>query len=324
MKLTKKMFDKELRSMYRPGKIMSSILSKKWGVKLFNRMMDKPSRGKSIKGIECSEMMMPSKNNGPDIRVRVFKPENVDGSLPGMLFIHGGGYIVGTPEQFLDIIKNYIDKRPCIIIAPDYRKALENPYPDGFNDCYDALLWMKNKGDSIGVDTENIIVAGLSAGGGLTAAVSLKARDTKDVDLKFQIPVYPMLDDRQQTESVRTLKGVPVWDSENTAFAWDLYLKRLKENGDKIPSYASPARAKDFSNLPPTITFIGDTEPFRDETLEYLKKLEENGIPVKYTIFKGAFHGFDRAKPKATISKQSVEFLFNSYAEYYDKYLTTK
>lgn len=321
MRIEKKMFDEELRPTYRIGKMMSMMLRKKWGVKMFNKMIDKPSKGKSIEGIDCSEMMIPSNNGDHEIRVRVFKPANTNGPLPGMLFLHGGGYIVGTPEQFLDIIKGYIQKRPCIIVAPDYRKALKNPFPDGFNDCYDALLWMKNYGDSIGIDSNKLIVAGNSAGGGLAVATALKARDTKSVSLKFQMPIYPMLDDRQQTESARLYKGAPMWDTRNSAFAWDLYLKRLTNNNDSIPTYAAPAREVDYSDLPPTITFFGDSEPFRDEDLHYMENLKEAGVPVTYKMFKGAFHGFEMARPEARISKDAIEFLLNAYGTYYDQYL---
>ncbi|MFY0687456.1 MAG: alpha/beta hydrolase [Cyclobacteriaceae bacterium] len=321
MKFNKKMFNKELRSIYHVGKLLAYMLRKNSRVNFYRRMMDKPSVGKSIDGIDCSEMMVPSNHGGPDIRVRIFKPKQMEGPLPGMLFFHGGGYIVGTPEQFLDIIKKYIDKRPCIVIAPDYRKAINDPFPNGFNDCYDTLCWSRDQSGKLGIDQNRLMVAGHSAGGGLAVAVALKARDTGDVALKLQIPVYPMLDDRQKTESMKTFEGVPMWDSRNTAYAWDLYLHRLKLQGDKIPAYASPARETDYSNLPPAISFFGDMEPFRDEAQSYLEQLKASGIPVKYKIVKGAFHGFEMAQPKASISKEAESYLLEAYADYYDQYL---
>ncbi|MFY0644357.1 MAG: alpha/beta hydrolase [Bacteroidia bacterium] len=317
----KESLNKELQSTYRIGKTMSYLLRKNWGVKVYNRLIDSPSRGKSTPGIQCEELTIPSRNQGPDIRTRVFRPKNVEGPLPGMLFLHGGGFIVGTPEQFFDIIKEYIKTRPCIIVAPDYRKALAHPFPDGFNDCYDSLLWMRDFGESVNIDTSKLIIAGHSAGGGLAVAVSMKARDTRDAKLQFQIPIYPMLDDRQQTASMLRFKGSPMWDNRNTRFAWEHYLKRLVSASSEIPSYASPSRSTDFSNLPPAITFFGSQEPFHDEVMNYIKNLDQQGIPVSYKIVPGAYHGFEMVKPEAKISVETTKFLMNNYAAFYDKYL---
>mgnify|MGYP000573631132 CR=1 FL=1 len=129
----------------------------------------------------------------------------------------GGGYVHGVPEQFGAIIKDFIETEPCIIVAPDYRKAVESPYPAAFNDCYDTLLWMRDNAASIGGRTDGFIVSGHSAGGGLSAAVSLKATDTGDAKLAFQMPVYPMIDDRtclHQVKRVEHRAGTQCGDEE--------------------------------------------------------------------------------------------------------------
>lgn len=317
MSVTKKMYDKELRRYYFPLKVMASLLTRKWTINLFNSLI-KLSKGKLINGLDCKEVFIPSKNNGPDIRIRIFKPKNTDTDLPGMLYLHGGGYMMGIPENALDTIKAFIEKRPCIIVAPDYRKSIKNPYPDGFNDCYDTLLWMKENAPSLGIISDKFIVAGHSAGGGLTAAVSLKARDTKDVNIAFQMPIYPMIDHRQNTESAKNMNSVPAWNAKTNEVGWSYYLNNIE---GAIPIYASPAMNTNYKNLPPTITFVGELEPFKDETINYVESLRGENIPVKFQLFKGAFHAFESLAKNTTIGKTANEFQFQSFVEYYDKYL---
>ncbi len=317
MKFTKKMYDAELRKYYFSMKIFSKFLTKKWTVNLLNKAMSR-DKGKVIENLQCEEQFIPSKNGGPDIRIRIFRPKNTNKNLPAMLYNHGGGYLSGNPEIALDFIKDIIETRPCVIIAPDYRKSIKNPYPAGFNDCYDTLLWMKENASSIGINPSNFMIAGHSAGGGLTAAVTLKARDTKDVDIAFQMPVYPMIDHLQNTESAKNMDSVPVWNGKTNAFAWFHYLKNTK---GEIPHYASPSLNNNYKNFPPTITFVGDLEPFKDETLNYIEALKNKNIPVKFELFKGAFHGFELLAKNSSIGKKANQFQLDAFAEYFDKYV---
>lgn len=316
MKISKTMYNMELRVYYYPLRIFANIISKKWGIKLINKFM-KMNKGKNIKELHCEELYIPSKNNGPDIRLRIFKPTNNIKKLNAMLYIHAGGYMLDIPEGSLDIIKNFIEKRNCVIVAPDYRKSLKNPYPDGFNDCYDTLLWMKENAKSLNINSQKFIIAGHSAGGGLTAAITLKARDTNDINIAFQMPIYPMIDCKQNTNSAKEMKSVPVWNSKTNKVAWDLYLRNIKDN---IPYYASPSLNNYYKNLPPTITFVSNLEPFKDETINYIKALEDENISVKFKLFNGAFHGFDKLAKTTDIGKQAYNFQYDSFAEYFDKY----
>lgn len=322
MKVAKNMLNKELQSSYWMLKITGRLLMNKTGVRMLNSISAR-SKGKNIDGLHCEERFIPSRNGGPDIRVRIFKPMNCTESLPGMLYIHGGGMMLGTPEDYLAIIKNYIETKPCVIVAPDYRKSLDAPFPAPFNDCYDTLLWLNENVKQLGVISDKLIVAGHSAGGGLAAAVSLKATDTEAVNIAFQMPIYPMLDDRQKTESAKE-NNAPVWSSRSNNFGWSHYLKGLQEQGVAIPNYAAPARAKHYAKLPPTITFVGDLEPFRDETIEYVEHLKREGVPVAFQLFKGCFHAFEVTFPKLEISKEAWSFLLTSYSSYVDKYVYSK
>ncbi len=311
------MYDRELRRYYFPLKLMASFFTNRWAIIFFNNLF-KLLRGKSIAGLDCEEQFIPSKHNGPDIRIRIFKPKNAHSNLPGMLYLHGGGYMMGVPENALDAIKSFIDTRPCIIVAPDYRKSIKNPFPDGFNDCYDTLLWMQENASLLGISSNKFIVAGHSAGGGLTAALTLKVRDTKAVQIAFQMPIYPMIDHLQNTESAKRMTSVPAWNAKTNKVGWNHYLKNIK---GPIPIYAAPVLNTDYKNMPPTITFVGDLEPFKDETIHYVESLRKENIPVKFKLFEGAFHAFDSLAKSTTLGKQANEFQFLSFAEYYDKYM---
>jgi acetyl esterase/lipase len=216
--------------------------------------------------------------------------------------------------------QNYINKRPCVVVAPDYRKAHKEPYPAALNDCYDTLLWIQENADELGIKADKFVVAGHSAGGGLTAAVTLKACDTGEVDIAFQMPIYPMIDHRQNTESAMAMdQGVPAWNARNNALGWKMYLRDVE--GD-VPPYASPSLATNYKHMPPTITFVGDLEPFKDETINYVEALRKEGIPVKFELFEGAFHAFETVAKNAGVSKKANKFQYDAWAEYYDQYLT--
>ncbi|MBK9449881.1 MAG: alpha/beta hydrolase fold domain-containing protein [Bacteroidetes bacterium] len=240
MKINKQQLDPELRKFYGPMKFAAGLLGRAWTVRMLNRLGNL-TKGAKIKGLNCAEQWIPGTAGGPDIRVRIFGPANATGKLPGMLYIHGGGYITGSPESFLEVIHRFIATKPCIIVSPAYRRALDAPYPAAFDDCYSTLLWMKANAETLGMIADKFIVAGHSAGGGLTAAVSLKATDTQDVAIAFQMPIYPMIDDRQNTASTVD-NNAPVWNAKTNKFGWKAYLQDLNAQHVPIPAYAAAAR----------------------------------------------------------------------------------
>ncbi len=319
MNITKGMLNKELQGNYWVLKLVALLLSKTWSVWLINKLGG-TNKSKDFPGLICEEVFIPSRNGNHKIRIRIFKPLNRSCKLPGMLYIHGGGYITGNPESFIDVMKRFIDTKPCVIVAPAYRLALDAPFPAAFDDCYDSLLWIKENSETLGIFPNSFIVAGHSAGGGLTAAVTLKATATKDVHVAFQMPIYPMIDDRQVTYSVSN-NNAPVWNSRSNKYAWGQYLLDYNAKNLEIPPYAAAARAKDFTKLPPTITFVGDLDVFRDETMEYVDHLKKAGIPVEFELFLGCFHAFDVVSPEAKISKDAWSFLLRSYSDYMDLYI---
>jgi acetyl esterase/lipase len=317
MKVTKEMLHPDLQKYYFPLTLGASLISTKVGVKIHNFVFQF-LKGKKLKGFKNEVVQIPSKNSGTLIRTRIFSPEHSPKNLPCVLYNHAGGYLFGNPEQFLFIYEKLLQARPCVLIAPDYRLSVEAPYPAAFDDCYDTLLWAKENAEKLGIDPEQFIVVGHSAGGGLTAAITNKARDTQDVKIAFQMPIYPMLDDRQ-TDSSRDIT-VPVWNTKSNTFAWNIYLKNIYEKKRVVPVYAAPARNDDFTGFPPTITFVGEYEPFREETLSYVENLRAAGIPVKFKFYEKAFHAFDMVAPNSSIGKDAFDFTTSSFCEFYDKY----
>lgn len=311
MKILTNMIDKELRVK---GKIMNYTSSSNEAAYIkrakLNKKLVKGFMGKNIKGIHCMETWIPSKSSNSKIRIRIYQPMHKTTSSPGILWIHGGGYALGAPELNSNMYKRLIEQSGCVIIAPSYRLSGEAPYPAALEDCYDTLLWMKKNAIKLGIRDNQLMVGGESAGGGLTAALTLYARDKGEVNIAFQMPLYPMIDDRMITESSRD-NNAPIWNSKSNEWAWRLYLGELY--GKEVPSYAAAARAMDYSNLPPTVTFAGDLEPFRDETIQYVMKLREAGVPVDFQLFPGCYHAFDMICPKAEVSKKAVSFLMNSF-----------
>jgi acetyl esterase/lipase len=276
--------------------------------------------GSDVAGLDCSTVNIASSLDDYSIRTRIYRPLNASGPMPCLVYFHGGGYIMGVPEGSAELIKLFIQTRPCVVVAPDYRKAHQKPFPGGFQDCYDAMIWARNNADALGC-SDKIIIGGHSAGGGFTAAVALKARDTTDVDIAFQIPFYPMIDDTQPSDPQRAIDP-PLWDTALNAMGWGAYLRDVRAR-DEVPSpYAAPARAASFAGLPPTITYVGDKDPFYWETQTYVAELRQAGVDVADTVYEGCYHAFEYIGEGGAIGAQARAFTFENFALFYDRYAT--
>ena len=244
------------------------------------------------------------REEGRQLRAIVCAPIHNSGQATGVLWLHGGGYVIGSPEQELTYARDILDIANAVIVIPDYCLSAEAPYPAALDDAYAALLWLKDNADSLGVNRNQIFVAGQSAGGGLTAAVTALARDKGEVAVAFQMPLYPMLDDRMNTHSAIN-NNAPAWDSHSNRICWRMYLKD-SFGTENVSSYAAPARLKDYSRLPPTYTFVGDIEPFHDETVNYIRALQDAGVSAKVDVFKGCYHAFDTIGADKDIGKEAT------------------
>lgn len=232
-------------------------------------------------------------------------------NAPGVLWIHGGGYITGMKEMVhmgraVDLVKNY----GAVVISPGYRLAFQEPYPAAINDCYAALLYVKNHAKELGIRDNQIMIGGESAGGGLCAALAMMARDKGEVNIAYQMPLYPMIDN-YDTESSRDNHG-RVWNTPKNHFGWRMYLR--KDAKKEVAPYAAAARQKDYSNLPSAYTFVGDGEPFYQETLDFIKNLNDAGVEASVDVYHTDMHAFDMMDQKLDISIKATKKFNEKFA----------
>lgn len=235
---------------------------------------------------------------------------------PGILWIHGGGYVTGMAGMiYMSRAIHLVKKYGAVVVTPEYRLASNMPWPAALEDCYTALRYLQKHTGELGCSAERLMVGGESAGGGLTAALCMYARDKDEVRIAFQMPLYPMLDDRD-TPSSRDNHGVS-WNTRRNHAAWKMYLAGVQ--GEPSP-YAVPARQTDYTGLPPAYTFVGDGEAFTCETLTYVENLKKAGIPAVVDVYPTGFHAFDMLLPFRKISRQAAAAFEEAYlyaAEHY-------
>lgn len=253
------------------------------------------------------------KSAGKEIKLLILKPtknRRPREETPGILWIHGGGYITGMAEMvYISRAMALVKKFGAVVVAPEYRLSKEAPYPAALLDCYTALKYIKNNGAELGINTSQIMVGGESAGGGLAAAVCMYARDKGEVNIAFQMPLYPMLDDRDTPSSQNN--HAPVWNTKRNHIGWKAYLGEFWKK--EVPAYAAPARQADYSNLPPAYTFVGDIEPFYWETLMYIENLKKAGVEAKADVYPNCFHAFDMLLPTKKISRKAIAEFEKNY-----------
>jgi acetyl esterase/lipase len=317
MRVKTSMIDQELKPFAGFFKLFLNTYTP-YKFRLFNKVTRFFLLGSKVKHLDCKNQWIERDDHSP-LRVCIFKPKVMDGKVPGVLWMHGGGYGMGMPEQCHSRVKQLMKAHPCVIVSPDYRLSIDAPFPAALEDCYTALLWMKMNAEVLGIKDNQLFIGGDSAGGGLTAGLSLYARDKKEVNIAFQMPLYPMLDDRMQTESARD-NNAPVWNAKSNHNSWKMLLGEAFGT-ENVSEYAAPARAINFTNLPPTATFVGELEPFRDETINYVENLRKAGVEVDFHVFKGCFHAFDYI-PYSTVSKTAVEFITSAYAHAVEHYFS--
>ncbi|OBG95476.1 alpha/beta hydrolase [Mycobacterium sp. E3251] len=225
------------------------------------------------------------------VTVRLHRPINAPHRAPALLWVHGGGTIMGHAAQDDKYLRKLSRRTGVAIAAVEHRLAPEHPYPIPIEDCYAALLWLARQP---WVDPDRIAVGGASAGGHFAAALAQRAHDRNDVKLAYQMLVYPMLDDRTGVNEAGQRRIM--WTATDNQMAWRWYL-----NGAD-PRQAVPARRDDLSGLPPAWIGVGTLDLFYAECLQYARRLREAGVPVHEEIAPGAFHAFDQIADKAPVS----------------------
>jgi acetyl esterase/lipase len=248
--------------------------------------------------VSVEERMIPGPDG--DIRVVIYQPP-VEAPRPGLLWVHGGGYVIGDARDDASCIP-HAEHTGCTIVSVDYRMAPEHPFPAGPEDCHAGLLWMVENAEELGVDTERLAIGGASAGSGMAAGVALMNRDRGGPQLSFQLLIYPMIDDTHETPSGHSVTHPNVWNRDVSLKAWKMYLGDAY--GGDVSPYAAASRATDVSNLPPTYICVGTMDLFRDEDIEYARRLLAAGVPTELQVYPGCFHGSEAFAPEAAVSQR--------------------
>ena len=258
--------------------------------------------------------------DGHEMAVLVYRPENsTTDAATGILWIHGGGYITGMASMagMMGMGPRLVKDHGCVVISPEYRLGRKGRYPNALNDCYAALKYMLAHAEELGIRKDQIFVGGESAGGGLCAALCMLARDRGEVNIAFQIPLYPMIDDRD-TDSSRDNRS-KVWNTKRNHYGWKTYLGEM--NGtDDVPAYAAAARQTDYANLPPAYTFVCTGEPFYCETLAFVESLRAAGVEAGLDVYDGLYHAFDMLQPGKEVSKTAIGRFETAFDEARKKY----
>ncbi len=236
--------------------------------------------------------------SGPNsyLPIRIYRPSD-EPNLPVMLYIHGGGWVIGNMDGFEPTVRSLSNKGNFVVIQVQYQKAPEHPFPTPFNDCYATLEWIVRNASMLKIDPRKIGVGGDSAGGNLAAAVALKARDTGLVNLAFQMLVYPCTGHDSE---------LPTAKSNAEGFGLTSKVMRWFESqyapteSELTNPYAFPALAKDHSNLAPAIVVTAEFDPLADDGRLYASTLEKAGVRTIFREFEGAIHGFNALAGVAT------------------------
>lgn len=259
-----------------------------------------------LDGVRFEERHIPGAAGGPDVPVRIFAPEGATDARPGIVDIHGGGFVVSSAALDDGLNARIVRELGVVVVSVDYRRAPEHPFPAAAEDCHAALRWLASSAAELGVDPDRLAVLGDSAGAGIAATTALFARDRGGPALAMQVLIEPVLDDRLQTHSMVTGTDTEVWHRANAVVSWQHYL-----GGAQATPYAAPARMEDLGGLPRTYLTVNELDPLRDEGLEYAQRLLTAGVSTELHCWPGAYHGFIMV-PTAVVTKRALAALVDA------------
>jgi acetyl esterase/lipase len=273
-----------------------------WNVRIMQRLthLSASPRVPSVDGVVIEDAMAPGPEGAPPVRVRVYRPAGATQPVPALLWIHGGGFVMGSPEQDQRESIAFVRELGIAVAAVQYRLAPQHPSPAPIDDCYTGLRWLHDRAEALRILPDRIAVGGASAGGGLAAGLVLMAHDLGEVPVAFQLLVYPMLDDRTALRTDIDPSHLRLWSPRSNAFGWTSYLGS-PPGGPGVNAYASPARREDLAGLPPTWIGVGTLDLFHDEDVDYARRLTAADVACEIDVVPGAYHAFDRFSPKATV-----------------------
>lgn len=228
--------------------------------------------------------------SGPtaQLPIRIYRPTQAK-NLPALVYFHGGGWVLNFLDIYEPSLRKIAKHGNFIIIAVEYQKAPENPYPVPFNDCYEGLKWTISNASELGIDPLAIGVGGDSAGGNLAAAVAIKARDEKLINLAFQLLIYPCIEVNMDYKSATDFAEGYGLTTKAMKWFWDQYLPNKKDYNDV---YAVPTRATTLRGVAPAIIFTAEFDPLTDDGRNYFRRLNEDAVACIYKEYAGQIHGF--------------------------------
>jgi acetyl esterase len=264
-------------------------------------------------GVDLTATGIPGDDAVPTT-LRVYRPHGPlpggrrrEDGLPIVVNYHGGGGSLGNLDQSDWLCAWVATRVGALVVSVDYRLAPEHPYPAALDDCAAALDWLATRPE---VDPARVALHGMSAGGGLAAALTLRIRDLGGPAVCFQVLDAPEVDDRLDTPSMRAFVDTPLWSRPDAERSWAHYLSGPDggANGD-VPVYAAPARATDLAGLPPAYVVVYENDPLRDEGLAYASGLLAAGVGVELHLFPGTFHRSVILVGAAVSQRQAAETL---------------
>ncbi|MBC3760849.1 alpha/beta hydrolase [Quadrisphaera oryzae] len=250
------------------------------------------------------ERSVPGPDGAPEVSLLICRPTAATGPTPLVYHVHGGGMIIGDNRTGVLEALDWAQDLGLTVVSVEYRLAPETPHPGPVEDCYAGLVWAVEHAEELGVDPARVVVAGASAGGGLSAALALLARDRRGPALLGQLLIYPMIDDRNDSPSAVQMADTGTWGRTANTTGWTSLLGDAAGGADVSP-YAAPARATDLSGLPPAFVDVASAENFRDEDVAYAVRLWQAGVQAELHVWPGGFHGFDAFAPEAQISQEA-------------------
>jgi acetyl esterase/lipase len=259
-------------------------------LRLMRRIPGRP--GPVTEGVELREHTVAARGEHPETPVYVYEPPARVRPSGVLLWIHGGGFVLGHPSSYHPLCSRIAAELGLLVVSVDYRLAPEHPFPAGLEDCYTALEWIHRNAVDLGVDPARVAIGGDSAGGGLAACLAQLAHDRGELRVGFQLLVYPMLDDRTVLRTDHAGTGDFIWTPVSNRYGWTAYLGHEPREEEPRP-YAVAARRPDLSGLPPAWIGVGDLDLFHSEDLVYAERLKVAGVPCELVEVPGMYHGAD-------------------------------
>lgn len=282
------------------------VLREGFGASSWMKGIKTPEEWEAIGGpTRYRSRSIPGLPGEPEVRIVIVEPRNPQTGRPGLLEIHGGGYVTGSADQMIPMVAPLAEEFGMTVVSVDYRIAPATQYPGSLHDNYAALKWFHDNAPRLGVDPQRIGVYGVSAGGGHAAALSLFARDKAEVPIALQVLRQPMLDDRTAvTVDPGPYAGEFIWTRERNTGGWRALLG-AEPGGPDVPTAAVPARASALAGLPPTFISVGALDLFAAESIQFARRLMQAGVPTELHVYPGAIHGWQLLSPEAAISQES-------------------